>query len=174
MRTHAPCVGLVLALGLVAALPLAACSATPLPGTQLGTFKVVAKAKDNSCGLGAPDPWTFDVQLSRSGSTLYWSWMDGSPLMSGTLDSSSHASITTTQTGNVDATDASLGPCTMQRSDDLEVDLPAAQGASFTGTLGYSFTAATGADCNDQLAAAGGQFEAIPCAVSYTMTGSPQ
>jgi hypothetical protein len=150
-----------------------ACSATPLPGTQLGTFKVTAKSKANTCGLGAPDPWTFDAQLSRSGSTLYWSWMDGSPLLSGTVDGKSHAALTSSQTGNVDATDAGLGPCTMQRQDDLEVDLPSA-GGSFTGTLDYSFSAAAGADCSDQLAASGGQFEALPCAVSYTMTGAPQ
>jgi hypothetical protein len=163
-----------LASSVAISLALVACSATPMPGTQLGTFKVVAKSKSNTCGLGAPDPWTFDVQLSRNGSTLYWSWMDGSPLVSGAIDGQSHASLTNTQTGNLDGTDAGLGPCTMQRSDDLEVDLPSASGGSFTGTLGYSFSVPAGADCSDQLTGSGGQFEALPCAVSYTMTGSPQ
>lgn len=150
-----------------------ACAATPLPGTQLGTFKVMAKSKDNSCGLGAPDPWTFDVQLSRSGSTLYWSWMDGRPLLSGAI-TQSHASLTDTQTGNVDPTEAGLGPCTMQRQDDVEVDLPASSGGSIAGTVSYSFTVPTGADCSDQLAGAGGQFQALPCSVSYSMSGALQ
>jgi hypothetical protein len=154
-------------------IAVVACSATPLPGTQLGTFKVSASSKGNSCGLGAPDPWTFDVQLSRSGSTLYWSWMDGRPLLSGAI-TKSHASLTDTQTGNVDPTEAGLGPCTMERQDDVEVDLPASTGASITGTISYSFTVPSGADCGDQLNGAGGQFEALPCSVSYSMTGSPQ
>jgi hypothetical protein len=159
---------------LAAALAALACEATPLPGTQLGTFKVVATSKTNSCGLGAPNPWTFDVRLSRSSSALYWSWMDGRPILSGPLDGSSHAQLTDSQTGNVDPTDAGLGPCTLQRQDDLEVDLPEAGSGSFAGTLGYSFSAAAGADCSDQLSTSGGPFDALPCRVSYAMVGSPQ
>lgn len=158
-------------LASLAFLLVVACSGTPLPGTQLGTFKVVGTAETNSCGLGAPNPWTFDVQLSQQGSTLYWSWMDGSPLVSGTLDASSHTSIDDTQSGNVDGTEAGLGPCTMQRADDLEVTL--AEG-SFTGSLTYSFTVPTGSDCSDQLAASGGQYSTLPCTVNYSLTASRQ
>jgi hypothetical protein len=156
---------------LVTALAFVACASTALPGTQLGTFKVTAQSQTNTCGLGAPNPWTFDVQLSQSGTTLYWSWMDGSPLLSGPVNASSHATITDSEAGNVDGTDASLGPCTLQRADDLELDLAA---GSFTGTVGYSFTVATGATCSDQLASYGGQFEALPCTVTYTVTASKQ
>jgi hypothetical protein len=148
-----------------------ACASTALPGTQLGTFKVTAQSQSNTCGLGAPNPWTFDAQLSQSGSTIYWSWMDGGPLLSGVENAASHVSITDTEAGNVDGTDAALGPCTMERSDDLELDLAS---GSFTGTVSYSFTVASGADCSDQLVASGGQYDALPCTVSYTVTASKQ
>jgi hypothetical protein len=145
-----------------------------MPGTQLGTYKVVAQSTTNTCGLSAPNPWTFDVQLSRNGTTLYWSWMDGSPLVSGAIDGNSHASLEDTQTGNVDGTDASLGPCSMSRQDDLELAGPKAAGSPFTGTLGYSFSAAAGSDCSDQLTAAGGQYDALPCAITYSLSGTTQ
>ena len=148
-----------------------ACASTAMPGTQLGTFKVTAQSQTNTCGLGAPNPWTFDAELSQSGSTIYWSWMDGTPLLSGSLNPSSQVSITGAEGGNVDGTDAALGPCTMERDVDLELDLAS---SSFTGTLSYSFTVASGADCSDQLVASGGQFDALPCAFSYTVTASKQ
>ncbi|HEY3821675.1 MAG TPA: hypothetical protein VGL81_31125 [Polyangiaceae bacterium] len=142
-----------------------------MPGTQLGTFKVTGQSSTNSCGLGAPNPWTFDVQLSQSGSTVYWSWMDGSALLSGPVSSQSHASIQDSVAGNVDGTDAALGPCTLDRSDDLELDLTS---DSFTGTVSYSFTPSAGASCGDQLTASGGSFEALPCTVTYSVTAAKQ
>jgi hypothetical protein len=148
-----------------------ACDATPLPGTQLGTFKVTAQSTTNTCGLGAPNPWTFDVQLSQQGSTLYWSWMDGSPPLTGPVNGDSEANIQDSTSANVDGTDASLGPCTLERTDDLVITL--APGA-FKGTVGYSFSAASGADCSDQLTASGGSFDTIPCTVTYSVTAAEQ
>jgi hypothetical protein len=157
----------------VAVASLASCSPTALPGAQLGTFKVTGTSTTNTCGIGAPNPWTFDVELSRDGSTLYWSWMDGSPPSSGTLTGSAdaQATITDSTTGNVDGTDASLGPCTLQRDDDLALTIAS---TSFTGTLTYSFSVASASDCNDQLSSAGGQYDALPCTVTYSLTGSRQ
>jgi hypothetical protein len=158
----------VLALGLVS------CSGNPLPGSPLGTYKVVAKQTANTCGLGAPDPWIFSVQLSRKDSTLYWSWMDGSPMMSGPLDAQAQATLRTSRTGNVDGSDAgALGPCTLKREDDLEILL--GQGdppSAFSGTVGYSFSVPSGSDCRDQLSSAGGPYQALPCTVSYRATAT--
>ncbi len=154
---------------------LLACSDRALPGAALGTYKVEATAQSNTCGagIGAPSPWEFSVEMSRSGSTLYWSWMDGSPLLSGTLTSANQASITNTQTGNVDGTDGGLGPCTMQRADQLAIAFgPGTPPGSFTGSITYSFTVPTGADCTDQLRASGGPFDALPCTLVYATTGS--
>jgi hypothetical protein len=150
---------------------LVACSSNPLPGTQLGTFKVTGQSTANSCGLGAPNPWTFDVQLSQSGTTVYWSWMDGSAPLSGPVNSQSHASIQDSLAGNVDGTDAALGPCTLDRADDLELNLG---GGSFTGTISYSFAAASGANCTDQLTSGGGTFDTLPCSVTYSVSAAQQ
>jgi hypothetical protein len=166
-----PSLALALAVAFVLAVPVAACNATPLPGTQLGTFKVTGQSTTNSCGIGAPNPWTFDVQLSQSGSTVYWSWMDGSAPLSGPVNAASHASIEDSLAGNVDGTEASLGPCTLDRSDDLELDLAS---GSFTGTISYSYTAASGANCTDQLTGSGGTFDTLPCTVTYSVTAAKQ
>ena len=167
MLRAACCSSLALAL----AIPFAACNSTPLPGTQLGTFKVTGQSTANTCGLGAPNPWTFDVRLSQSGSTLYWSWMDGSAPLSGPVNADAQASIEDSVAGNVDGTEASLGPCTLDRSDNLQLDLAS---GSFTGTISYSYTAAAGADCTDQLMGSGGTFETLPCTVTYSVTAAQQ
>jgi hypothetical protein len=145
-----------------------------MPGTQLGTYKVVAQSTTNTCGLNAPNPWTFDAQLSREGSTLYWSWMDGSPLASGTIDGNAHATIDDTQSANVDGTDASLGPCSMSRQDRLEIAVPTTAGAPFSGTLAYAFSVSAGSDCSDQLTAGGGQYDTLPCTLTYSISGKQQ
>jgi hypothetical protein len=162
--------------GLVVALA-AACSDSPLPGTQLGTYRVVASVQGNACGAGLapPNPWTFDVQLSQKATTLYWSWMDGTAPLSNTLDAQAHASLTTTQTRNVDGTTNALGPCTLQRQDGVQITLGAGSPpAGFAATIQYSFSAASGADCADQLAASGGMYDALPCSLNYSATAARQ
>jgi len=167
---------IVASAALAGGLIITACNATPLPGTQLGTFKVTATTSTNSCGSGleAPSPWVFDVQMSENDSLLYWSWMDGSAPLSGALTSTS-ASVTNTTSVNVDPTDAGDGPCTMDRSDDLEITLSTATSpTSFTATITYTFSAASGADCSDQLASVGGAYDALPCTVVYSATANKQ
>lgn len=161
---------------------LAAGCGNSLPGTVLGTYEVTANAGANTCGLGAPSERQFWVEISEkttaTSSTLYWSWLDHTPIASGPLapisssDATLQATLTASQTGNVDGTTAGDGPCTMSRNDALVVALGAgAPPASFSGTMSYAFAAATGADCSDQLTASGGAYEALPCTVSYTITG---
>jgi hypothetical protein len=141
---------------------------------MLGTYAVTGMLAKNSCGagLGAPSPWKFDVQMSEQGQKLYWSNLEGSPPLSNTLVNNA-TTITSTETSNVDGTDAGAGPCTMTRTDTLEVSL--AQGsapATFTGSLEYAFSVANGADCSDQLSANGGMYDTLPCSMSYTIAGS--
>jgi len=153
------------------------CADTPLPGTMLGTYRVTASLQANACGTGVapPNPWNFDVQLSEQGSTLYWSWMDGTPPLSNALDQRS-TSLTTTQTANVDGTaDGGLGPCTMQRADGVDLTLAAGSPpGSFQASIAYAFSVASGANCADQLSASGGSYDALPCSLSYTATGARQ
>jgi len=145
-----------------------------MPGTPLGTYKVSGTSTTNTCGLGAPDPWQFDVQLSEQSATLYWSWLDGSPLLSGPLGGSV-ASIISTNTVNADSTDAGLGPCNLTRTDTLTIAFPSGSPPPrFGGTIAYAYTVPAGSSCSDQLAASGGTFNALPCTVSYSVTGSLQ
>jgi hypothetical protein len=168
-----------LALALLAALGATGpgCNDQPLPGTMYGRYKVTGQAKVDSCGagLGAPDPWVFDAELSREGDIIYWSWMDGSAPLSGPLVSSTRATITTSVAANVDPSEAGLGPCTLARSDDIELTLATgAPPASFTGSISYAFAPQSGATCSDQLTTSGGTYDALPCTVSYTVTAARQ
>jgi hypothetical protein len=163
--------------GFACASVLLNCSGNPLPGTQLGTYRVVAALKTNTCGAGlaAPNPWTFDVQLSQQGSTFYWSWLDGNAPLKNTL-SGNDVSLTNSQTSNVDSSgDGGAGPCTMQRADTVQVTLGAGSPpSSFQGSIRYTFSVSGGADCSDQLSASGGSYDALPCSVSYTTTATHQ
>jgi hypothetical protein len=164
----------LLCLSVVVLVALSPACGNPLPGTMLGTYHVTADSQTNGCGLSAPDPWVFDVELSNDDGSLYWSWMDGSspiyaPLSSGT------ATLTDSVESNVDGTDAGAGPCTMSRDDSVLVELGSGSPpGSFTGSITYNFAAAAGADCADQLTGAGGQYEALPCTIVYSMSATHQ
>ena len=45
---------------------------------------------------------------------------------------------------------------------------------TFTAAINYAISAVAGADCSDQLVAAGGQYTTIPCTMSYTATATKQ
>jgi hypothetical protein len=166
--------GLRFAVSVVASALMASCG-TNLPGTTLGTYKAIGVLGANSCGggLGAPDPWQFDVQLSETASMLYWNWMDASPLLSGPLTSPTDATLSGYQIANVDATDAAMGPCDMQRRDEVDISLAAGTPPeSFQGTIRYAFSVQEGANCTDQLSASGGTYSELPCSLSYSITAS--
>ena len=142
-----------------------------------------ATAGTNTCGggLGAPGQYQFDVQLSTTTATLHWSWLDDTPVASGPLapisssDGDLQASLSSSQSNNVDATAAGAGPCTMERADTIVVTLGAASPpATFSGTMSYAFTVESGAECSDQLTSAGGMYDQLPCSVSYTIAGTRQ
>ncbi len=162
------------AAGLVACVAGVSCG-TNLPGTTLGVYKVTGRLASNTCGAGlaAPDPWEFDVQLSETASMAYWNWMDASPLLSGPRTGAAAATLTGYQIANVDATNASMGPCDLQRYDDVEITFAAGRPpGSFQGAIHYAFSAQEGANCADQLSATGGTYAALPCSVTYSMTAS--
>jgi len=164
-----------LALAPAFAAALVACADTTLPGNPVGSFKVTGTIQTNSCGAGLspPNPWSFTVALSRQRSTLYWSTLDGSPMLSGAIDANLAASITEANSANVDSTDAGAGPCDMARNDTIKITLGAGVPTpSFSGTMQYDFSAAAGADCADQLSAAGGMYATLPCTVTYALAAT--
>lgn len=167
-------------LAAFAVLPSACTGKDPYaPGTSLGTFHVEATLASSSCGA-APNPWAFDVRLAHEGATLFW--IQGGAPIEGKLDGTTKkASLASRTESTVRAEDAraKIAACVLGREDVLDVELVDATGATlatapgataFRGTLGYRFAPVAGADCSDQLAAAGGGYEALPCAVSYTVT----
>ncbi len=63
----------------------------------------------------------------------------------------------------------------MDRNDALAITLATASApTSFTATITYTFAAASGADCSDQLASVGGAYDAVPCTIEYSATGNRQ
>jgi len=161
-------VGTALAFGATVVMHGAACA---LPGQTLGTYDVRGELQEDTCG-GAPNPWSFRVMLSKTGDTLYWSWLDARPMLSGTVGADGQATLTGYEVANVDGTQSSAGPCNLERSDDLAVTL--GEGASPTkleATLTYSFSVQTGATCTDQLATSGGMYDVLPCTMRYTLSG---
>jgi hypothetical protein len=145
-----------------------------LPGETLGTYEVTGSLGDDTCG-DAPGAWSFLVMLSQKNATLYWSWLDASPILSGPITPSGEAMLSGYQLHNVDSTDAGMGPCDLQRSDAIEVTLgPGSPPSSFRATVSYSFSVQEGATCADQLVSSGGTYARLPCAMSYALTATRQ
>jgi len=150
------------------------------PGTKLGTFHVTAKLTQSTCGA-TPDPWEFDVRLNHDGSTLYW--IQGGAPIEGRLDASARAELTAEIVEEVRAANArsKLPACAIARTDALAVTLAGADAkpapdaslaTGFGGSLVYTFAPTEGSDCTDQVTAAGGGFDALPCEVRYDLSGA--
>ena len=147
------------------------------PGDSIGVFGVTAALTASTCGT-TPNPWTFDVRLRHDGTTLYW--VQGQQPISAVVNAAGTAAMTTSSTDTVRAATSTVSACEMQRDDAVNVTLsPIGYGGkdistatSFTGALTYHFSATSGADCSDQLAAVGGDYAALPCAISYTLTAT--
>jgi hypothetical protein len=148
------------------------------PGESIGAFHVTAKLVSTTCGK-TPDPWEFDVRLRHDKTILYW--VQGDAPISGVVDPAAHAVLKATATQTLRAADpkSPMAACAMGRADVLDLVLaPIAKPAvdlqpatSFTGTLTYRFAATDGSECEDQLAASGGDFDALPCDVHYALEG---
>ncbi len=139
------------------------------PGTSLGTYAITGTLTTQSCGASMQsqieDPWDFDVRLSRSDSILFW-LQAASPPLSGIIDPSGNATITTTQSYDLSTNDAGTG-CSVLRTDTFVAALGTAPDPTdFSATLTYHYELADGAQCGGLLA---GQFDVVPCDVSYIL-----
>ena len=144
-----------------------------IPGEPLGTFHVVARLDQSTCGpgaLGSPDVWEFDVLLSRDGPDLYW--LNGEEPVFGTVaaDGVTFSFGTETDVKLSEPGPASAG-CTIRRVDaasgtlgGADTDVP-----HFEGLLRYGYTESTGSECAEYVGVEGG-FAALPCEIGYRMT----
>ena len=145
------------------------------PGEPIGTFRVTSKLTKSTCG-SVPDPWEFDVRLRREGTTLYW--VQGGAPIQGKVDTQSRAQLASELTQVLrPANERTKTPsCAVTRTDLLDVVLAPggdiAKTDRFTGTLAYRFTPTSESDCSDQLLTTGGDFETLPCEVTYSVDGT--
>jgi hypothetical protein len=151
-----------------------------LPGAALGSFHVTAQESSNTCGpgaLGAQGLWQFDVSLQRDQGVLYWN--NGQVSIAGSLSSDDRSFVFDTQVieDMRDPENVGLLPCSLARTDHASGKLDSAKDpvGSFTGDLSYTFTPTTGSSCEDLVTGELGDaplFAALPCAITYKMTGS--
>lgn len=182
--TPGPCSLRSLAAAAAALSIAAACSGKDpySPGTKLGTFHVTAALTHTSCGA-TPNPWEFDVKLNHDGSTLYW--IQGGAPIEGRIDPSARAQLEAEIVEEVRAADprGMRGACALARTDALALTLLGSDAApttdpalatGFNGQLVFTFAPTPESDCADQIATAGGGFEALPCEVHYDVSGALQ
>jgi hypothetical protein len=161
-------------VGCLCLLATAGCSALAegdgrTPGDDLGRFRVAASLERSNCGpgaLGAPDEWSFDIQLARDDAYVYWN--QGGAAVEGTIDGEAFEIASDTVVEVAEATEESLG-CTMLRHDRASgvLDGPDLDVRSFTGSLQYSFEAA-GGNCTGLVGVEGG-FATLPCGIDYRL-----
>ncbi len=139
------------------------------PGTPIGSFHVVSTLTASSCG-NAPNPWEFDVKLASEHNTLYWK--TGDAPVAGTMDPTSHVSMSASTTATLIAPNPKTNPtgCTLGRTDSVEMALTGTPITAFTGTLSYTFEPANNTDCSAAIGTDG--YAALPCSVSYTIVGA--
>lgn len=157
-------------------LPLAACLDQPYdpdgPGDFIGVFKVDAKQDTNTCGAGAldaPDPWTFDVRLSREIGTVYWN--KGAELIIGELDADKHTfKFDTTVIFNMRDQNSApwLEPCSVKRHY-VSSGKIADDDTTFSGKLSYDFFPTAGSECSDLMMSDPPVFIALPCGMTYSL-----
>lgn len=141
------------------------------PGDAIGSFAVVGKLKDDSCGadnLSAPAKWSFNLKLSRKGSTLYW--LNGREAITGEIDKSGRFAFETRIEVPLSQTRGAVKGCVMVRSDAAAGKLTSSE-EELSGELSYAYSVATGSDCTEYALGAEGQPLTLPCTLSYSLSG---
>jgi hypothetical protein len=140
-------------------------------GTDLGTFDVAATRAINDCGpnaLGNPPELTFDVELARADTELFWDGRVGARL-DAALEFEFAASV---RFALRPARGTDPG-CSIVRDDRIAGRLAADDAGAVTGFSGemrFAFEAPPESSCTleEQRAA---DLPRLPCQMSYTLTG---
>jgi hypothetical protein len=141
------------------------------PGEALGFFSVTGKLGDDTCGaesLSAPATWSFQVKLSREGTTLYW--LNGREAIVGDIDKSGSFAFETHLDLPLAEKHGAAKGCTIVRSDSASGALATSQD-SLRGKLSYAYAATTDSDCSEFATGTSGLPLALPCSMTYALNG---
>jgi len=141
------------------------------PGDLIGFFSVTGKLADDSCGaesLNAPAKWDFNVKLSREGETLYW--LNGREAIVGDINRKGAFSFETHLDLPMSEPHGAVKGCTVVRGDSASGSLVSDD--TLSGTLTYAYDAKPGSDCSALPLGADGLPLALPCALSYRLSGT--
>jgi hypothetical protein len=142
------------------------------PGDELGDFAVTGKLGDDSCGadsLNAPSTWTFQVKLSREGTTLYW--LNGREAILGDIDDSGHFAFETHLDLPLAEKHGAAKGCTIVRRDSASGSL-ASSSESLSGKLTYAYDATSDSDCTEFITGTSGAPLLLPCQMTYALRGN--
>jgi len=140
------------------------------PGEVLGFFAIDGKLSEDSCGaesLSAPDKWSFEVKLSRDGSTLYW--LNGREAIVGDIDKTGGFSFETHIDLPLSEPHGAAKGCTIVRRDSASGSL---DDSALNAKLTYQYAATTTSDCSEFTTGSAGMPEALPCKLSYKLSGA--
>ncbi len=142
------------------------------PGEAIGFFSVTGKLGDDTCGaesLSAPGTWSFQVKLSRNGTTLYW--LNGREAIVGDIDKSGTFAFETHLDLPIAEKHGAAKGCTIVRSDSASGALAASE-SSLKGKLSYAYAATTNSDCSEFITGTSGLPAALPCSMTYALSGA--
>jgi hypothetical protein len=140
------------------------------PGEVLGFFAIDGKLSEDSCGaesLSAPEKWSFEVKLSRDGSTLYW--LNGREAIVGDIDKSGGFSFETHIDLPLAERHGAAKGCTIVRRDSASGSLG---DSALSAKLTYQYAATSDSDCSEFTTGTAGMPEALPCKLSYALKGA--
>jgi hypothetical protein len=172
-RTNADRAAVALAAGCLLGSACLSCGATPGDarslGDDLGTFGVQADQLRNACGenaLGSTERWTFDVELTRADTELFWDGrIGGTVAASGAFEISALVSVTLRSPRGPDT------GCRIARDDSISGTLVsdgAGSVSAFSGEMSFEFSAEPDSTCTlDEQDAAG--LPELPCGMSYAL-----
>lgn len=141
------------------------------PGEVLGFYTLSGKLSDDSCGaesLNAPSEWSFEVKLSRDGSTLYW--LNGREGIVGTIDKSGSFEFATHLDLPLAEARGAVKGCTIVRTDSAAGAL-ASSAESLDMKLTYAYRAKADSDCSEFTTGTDGMPQVLPCSLTYTLGG---
>lgn len=185
---------------LPAMAPLLLCGCpTPLPGESVGAFEVQGRLERNECGqqaVPARDPVEFPVEIRVDDGRAIWRRPDA-PHISGTVSEGVYEFEAQSRHDVIEGDPMQGQPgCVLIQNElvtarviggamggdastpgdagapDGDGSAPQAPDAELEGTHLVELTPASGSDCTSALAAAGGPFLELPCALEYALSGT--